>query len=75
MDTFRGCKSSFERIPAQSPLETPKGVLLGDPPKIKSVRGIWYDRKKLMKVLMSFYKDKGEKDVDVKKKEKECVFV
>jgi len=48
---------------------------LGDPPKIKSVQGIWYDRKKLMKVLMSFYKHKQEKDVDVREKEKECVFV
>jgi hypothetical protein len=33
---------------------------LGDPPKIKSVRGILYDRKTLIKVLMSFYKDREE---------------
>jgi hypothetical protein len=50
------------------------GVLLGDPLKIKSVRGIFYDRKTLMKVLMSFYKDR-EEDVDVTKEEKECVYV
>jgi len=37
-------------------------VLLGDPLKIKSVQGILYDRKTLMKVLMSFYKDKEEED-------------
>jgi len=45
-------------------------VLLGDLPKIKSVQGILYDRKTLMKVLMSFYKDReeeeGEEDVDVR---------
>jgi len=57
---------------------------LGDPSKIKSVRGIWYDRK----TLMSFYKDKEEEeeeekekeeeeeeDVDVKEEKKEFVFV
>jgi hypothetical protein len=54
MDTFRGCKSSLEWIPAQSLLETSKGVLLGDPSMIKSVRDILYDRKILIKVLMSF---------------------
>jgi hypothetical protein len=51
-------------------LRDPLGVLLGDPPKIKSVRSILYDRKTLMKVLMSFYKDReekdGEEDVDVR---------
>ena len=36
--------------------------MLGDPLKIKSVQGILYDRKTLMKVLMIFYKD-GEEDV------------
>jgi hypothetical protein len=51
-------------------------VLLGDPSKIKSVRGIWYDRK----TLMSFYKDReeeeeGEEVVDAKEEEKEFVFV
>jgi hypothetical protein len=55
-------------------------VLLGDPPKIKSVRDILYDRKTLMKVLMSFYEDReeeedAEEDVDVRKEEKECVYV
>jgi hypothetical protein len=40
-------------------------VLLGDPLKIKLVRGILYDRKTLMKVLMSIYKDREEEDVDV----------
>jgi len=50
---------------------------LGDPSKIKSVRGIWYDRK----TLMSFYKDReeeeeeGEEVVDAKEEEKEFVFV
>jgi hypothetical protein len=37
-------------------------VLLGDPLKIKLVQGILYDRKTLMKVLMSFYKDREEED-------------
>jgi len=48
MDIFRGCKSSLEWIPAQSPLETPVGVLLGELLKIKSVRGILYDRKNII---------------------------
>jgi hypothetical protein len=47
------CKFSLEWILAQSPLETSKRVLLGDPLMIKSVRGILYDTKALMKVLMS----------------------
>jgi hypothetical protein len=60
MVIFRDCKSSLEWIPAQSPLETLGGVLLGDTPKIKSVRGISCDKKTLMKVLMSFYEDREE---------------
>jgi hypothetical protein len=54
MNTFRACKSSLKWIPTQSLLETSKGVLLGDPSMIKSVRGILYDRKTLINVLMSF---------------------
>jgi hypothetical protein len=34
-----------------------------------------YDRKTLMKVLMSFYEDWEEEDVDIREKEKECVYV
>jgi hypothetical protein len=44
-------------------LRDPWGVLLGDTPKIKSIRGISCDKKTLMKVLMSFYEDREEEDV------------
>jgi hypothetical protein len=55
-------------------------VLLGDPSKIKSVWGILYDKKTLVKVLMSFYEDRKEEeeeeeDVDVKEEENKCVYV
>jgi len=60
----------------------PRGVLLGDPSKIKSVWGILYDKKTLVKVLMSFYEDRKEEeeeeeeeDVDVKEEENKCVYV
>jgi len=55
----------------------PQGVLLGDPSKIKSIWGILYDKKTLVKVLMSFYEDRKEEeeDVDVKEEENKCVYV
>jgi len=55
----------------------PRGVLLGDPSKIKSIWGILYDKKTLVKVLMSFYEDRKEEeeDVDVKEEENKCVYV
>ena len=48
-------------------------MLLGDPPKIKSVRGILYDKNILMEILIGFYEDienEGEEDVDGREEEK-----
>ena len=48
MDTFRGCKSFLERMPAQiKSFRDPLEVLLGDHLNIKSIRGILYDEKTL----------------------------
>ena len=52
--------------------------MLEDPSKIKSVWCILYDKKILVKVLMSFCKDRkegGEEDVDVREEENKCVHV
>ena len=50
----------------------PLRMLMGDPPKIKSVRSIFMWQKTLMKVLMSFYEDReeeGEENIEVREEE------